>query len=287
MEKKFKEIRDGPKSILTETELWMEKAQEKMDTFQNSPNAIAFEMLEDRDSEDDIIRSGENLLDRLHATIQSPTPSVQNTASFLNTILAEYNVEFDEHFKNRITMLCHVKKLPEDEEISLMAKEEVPSKQEEKPVEEEKKEIVNLMDDNIDFLKDEIDLGLDFETRVRQMLDKEKETLNLTANNVTDDMVSELLGVLAEKEAHVKTLNLSGNLLSNSGVSELLAAVSESDGIFDSLETLDLSNNKGITQASERDFMDCLSNQTLQQIKLSEEAFKSSSLLENSRFVMV
>jgi len=59
IEKKFQEIRDGPKTILQETETWIEKFNDKMETLKTNvedPNYIAFEMLEEKDTEHDIIR---------------------------------------------------------------------------------------------------------------------------------------------------------------------------------------------------------------------------------------
>ncbi len=68
IEKQMKELRDKPKAIMTEIDQWLVKVSEKMDAFdQTDPNNIAFDMLEDKDTEQDIIRMGESLLDRLHA----------------------------------------------------------------------------------------------------------------------------------------------------------------------------------------------------------------------------
>jgi quinol monooxygenase YgiN len=78
---------------------------------QLDPNNIAFDMLQDKDTEHDIIRIGESLLDRLHAHTHQPSPEVQKAIKTMHGYLNQLKVEFDEHFKNRITMLCHVPKV--------------------------------------------------------------------------------------------------------------------------------------------------------------------------------
>jgi len=50
-----------------------------MDSFDHQgkdPNYIAFEMLEDKQTAQDIISVGEGLLDRLHAETAEPSPEV-------------------------------------------------------------------------------------------------------------------------------------------------------------------------------------------------------------------
>lgn len=117
IEKKFENVRDWSTTIVSEADNWLRESSKIMDAFKSmqDENQIAFEMLEDKESELDIIRLGENLLDRLHAEMKSPTPEVQNSIKFLTSIVNSLKVEFDEHLKNKITMFCHVPKLELDE----------------------------------------------------------------------------------------------------------------------------------------------------------------------------
>lgn len=57
----------------------------------------------------DIIGEGEALLEKYE--FSSPNPEDQNQISEIKALIGLLKVEFDDHFKNRITMLCHVPKL--------------------------------------------------------------------------------------------------------------------------------------------------------------------------------
>jgi len=79
-EKTLGELREKDKEILVEIDNWLERVGKKMDSFDEKgkdSNYIAFEMLEDKDTAQDIIRVGESLLDRLHAESTEPSPEVQ------------------------------------------------------------------------------------------------------------------------------------------------------------------------------------------------------------------
>lgn len=107
IESKFEEIKQGPKKVLESADNWCKKAQDKMDQFnsQNTigdkSNFIAFEMLEDANNESDVIRLGEKVLEELDQQWQPPIPKIQEQLSNLS-------VQFDDHFKNKLMMMCHV-----------------------------------------------------------------------------------------------------------------------------------------------------------------------------------
>lgn len=98
-------------------------------------------MLEDKESDQDIIRSGEKLLERLHEEMQSLTPEAHNSIKFLNSIVNSLKVEFDEHLKNKITMFCHVPKLELDESKITLQEDKSPN------VEKKIDDNQNLMDE--------------------------------------------------------------------------------------------------------------------------------------------
>ena len=110
IEKKFEEIKQGPKKVMIAAEDWCKLAQQKMERFNNptpggdklGPNEhIAFEMLEDHGNDEDIIRIGEKVLEDLDKQTQPPIPQIQQRLSNLT-------VQFDDHFKNKLMMLCVV-----------------------------------------------------------------------------------------------------------------------------------------------------------------------------------
>lgn len=113
IEKTFEEIKQGPKKVMVAAEEWCRVVQDKMEKFSganpgsekgNGPEYIAFEMLEDPKNEQDIIRVGEKVLEDLDKQTQPPVPQLQDK-------LKNLTVQFDEHFNNKLMMLCHVPNL--------------------------------------------------------------------------------------------------------------------------------------------------------------------------------
>ncbi len=77
----------------------MEKFQNQTEENSNSDQEyIAFEMLEDKDHDNDIIRIGEKVLADLDKQIQPPIPQLQDK-------LRRLTVQFDEHFSNKLEMV--------------------------------------------------------------------------------------------------------------------------------------------------------------------------------------
>jgi hypothetical protein len=109
IEKTFQHIKQGPKKVMESAEEWCRIVQNKMETFNNptsegvpkGQNYIAFDMLEDPNNEEDVIRVGEKVLEDLDKNIQPPIPQLQGK-------LKNLTVQFDEHFNNKLMMLCHV-----------------------------------------------------------------------------------------------------------------------------------------------------------------------------------
>lgn len=104
VEKIFGEVKNGPKKVMIAAEEWSKQVQQKMDKFKN-PKAerlgeeyIAFEMLEDLHSEDDIIKMGEKVLEELDKQTQPPVPLLQQKLNNLT-------VQFDEHFTSKLAMV--------------------------------------------------------------------------------------------------------------------------------------------------------------------------------------
>ena len=124
IDKMFNEVRDTPKTILTEAEVWIEKVQEMLDSFTNKtsedPLYIAFELMENSDHEQDIIRIGENILEQFHNYPSTQNPNIRDQ---ITGLIEQLQVEFDDHFKNRITMLCHVSRLDVAKQDGAKAKE--------------------------------------------------------------------------------------------------------------------------------------------------------------------
>ena len=113
IEKTFEEIKNGPKKVMELADTWCQEVQEKMERFNNptswmsigeGQDYISFEMLEDQNNEKDIIRIGEKVLEDLDKQIQPPIPQLQDK-------LKKLTVQFDEHFNNKLEMLCHVPNL--------------------------------------------------------------------------------------------------------------------------------------------------------------------------------
>lgn len=110
IEKSFDEIKQGPKKVMIAAEEWCRIVQDKMEKFTgtqpaptkgNVPDYIAFEMLEDPNNDEDVIRVGEKVLEDLDKHTQPPIPQLQEK-------LKNLTVQFDEHFNNKLMMLCHV-----------------------------------------------------------------------------------------------------------------------------------------------------------------------------------
>lgn len=135
IEKKFKNIRDKPKSLLDITNQWCDTVHQIIENFTANSNQnssyIAFEMLENQ--EVDIVREGEQLLEKLHSELQSPSSEDKVAINTLKNLIDELKVEFDTHFKNRITMLCHVPKIDIKEDLSSDNISESPPPQKEQP----------------------------------------------------------------------------------------------------------------------------------------------------------
>jgi len=112
----FNDVRDSNQGIFQETEVWLSNTQEKMDIFNSStdPNYVAFEMLEDPNPNNDIVRMGEGLLERLHQQLEGQSPELREAVTGLQNLLGQLKVEFDDHFNNRITMFCKIEKLSFD-----------------------------------------------------------------------------------------------------------------------------------------------------------------------------
>lgn len=115
IEKTFEEIKNGPKKVVEIADKWWEEVQEKMEKFQNQTEEnssdqeyIAFEMLEDVDQDNDIIRVGEKVLADLDKQIQPPIPQLEEK-------LKKLTVQFDEHFINKLEMVWHVPDLSNDD----------------------------------------------------------------------------------------------------------------------------------------------------------------------------
>lgn len=96
---------------------WCKKVQNKMERFNNPTEGmlmgegqdyISFEMLEDQNNDQDIIRVGERVLEDLDKQIQPPIPQLQNK-------LDNLTVQFDEHFNNKLEMICHTPNLMNEE----------------------------------------------------------------------------------------------------------------------------------------------------------------------------
>lgn len=114
VEKIFGEVKNGPKKVMIAAEEWSKQVQQKMDKFKN-PKAerlgeeyIAFEMLEDLHSEDDIIKMGEKVLEELDKQTQPPVPLLQQKLNNLT-------VQFDEHFTSKLAMVWHVPNLSDSD----------------------------------------------------------------------------------------------------------------------------------------------------------------------------
>ncbi|CAI2361108.1 unnamed protein product [Moneuplotes crassus] len=115
IEKTFGEIKNGPKKVVEIADKWCEEVQEKMEKFESQTEQntsdqeyIAFEMLEDVDQENDIIRVGEKVLADLDKQIQPPIPQLEDK-------LRRLIVQFDEHFINKLEMVCHVPDLSKED----------------------------------------------------------------------------------------------------------------------------------------------------------------------------
>ena len=149
---------------------------------QLDPNNIAFDMLQDKDTENDIIRIGEGLLDRLHAHTHEPSPEVSNAIKTMHGYLGQLKVEFDEHFKNRITMLCHVPKIVSEGAASPGTKKEASVSPSPKPVERKETNFENLMDDEAGFGEDltDLDPAVSRQQYVVKQLTSEADTIDLS-----------------------------------------------------------------------------------------------------------
>jgi hypothetical protein len=173
IEKKFNEIKNGPKKVMEVAEEWCKEVNDKMDRFSN-PQAqkvngqdyIAFEMLEDPNNETDIIHIGEKILEDLDKQIQPPVPQLQEK-------LKNLTVQFDEHFNNKLMMLCHVPVISSGDEVVQPTKtdstQSQPGEVEKKPTFQAKKPSLaaskkeshgsNLLDDDDDNLLTSFDLN--------------------------------------------------------------------------------------------------------------------------------
>jgi len=76
----------------------MEKFESQTEQNTSDQEYIAFEMLEDVDQENDIIRVGEKVLADLDKQIQPPIPQLEDK-------LRRLIVQFDEHFINKLEMV--------------------------------------------------------------------------------------------------------------------------------------------------------------------------------------
>lgn len=85
IEKKFENVWDWSTTIVSEADTWLTESNKLMDAFKTlqDENQIAFEMLEDKNSDADIIRNGENLLEWLHEEMKSISPEAHNSIKFL------------------------------------------------------------------------------------------------------------------------------------------------------------------------------------------------------------
>lgn len=125
IDKTFEQIKHGPKKVMASAEEWCRVVQDKMERFNNPTaegvpkghNYIAFDMLEDPNNEEDVIRVGEKVLEDLDKNIQPPIPQLQGK-------LKNLTVQFDEHFNNKLMMLCHVPIVKGEEEVERVEQQE-------------------------------------------------------------------------------------------------------------------------------------------------------------------
>jgi hypothetical protein len=110
LERDFYEIQRGPKKVLEAAEQWSSLAQQKMDTFNksttqdvkwNSAEYIAFEMLEDQNSPEDIIKMGEKVLEDLADHSEMPVTRISDQ-------LGNLSRQFDQHFKSKLLVMLDV-----------------------------------------------------------------------------------------------------------------------------------------------------------------------------------
>jgi len=273
IEKKFEEIKNGPKKVMQAAEEWCKTAQDKMEKFNNPTSTgdksniheyIAFEMLEDHNNDDDVIRVGEKVLEDLDKNTQPPVPQLQQRLSNLT-------VQFDEHFKNKLEMLCHVPVVegadvitetrgkPTEKNTSLNSFKSTnnePSKQIEKlPINKVKSTDKNLLDDDNDndllgsfslndkLGKDDNLMGhteeINFLNDIPDPTGEDEDPSIVGNTDAAYDVISEVL------ENGGNSLNLSGRKLGDEFFASMIESIIDfAEGDPLSITSLNLSNNE-------------------------------------------
>lgn len=109
LERDFYEIQRGPKKVLEAAEQWSELASQKMESFNSTPQEvkansaeyIAFDMLEEPENQEDIIKMGEKVLEDLADNSEMPVTRIGDQLSNLSR-------QFDQHFKSKLLVMMDV-----------------------------------------------------------------------------------------------------------------------------------------------------------------------------------
>lgn len=110
LERDFYEIQRGPKKVLEAAELWSNLANQKMDKFGkitaqdvkgDSAEYIAFDMLEDPNNPEDIIKMGEKVLEDLADHSDLPVNRIQDQ---LETLARQ----IDQHLKSKVLVMLDI-----------------------------------------------------------------------------------------------------------------------------------------------------------------------------------
>eukprot|EP00357_Protocruzia_adherens_P002986 CAMPEP_0115046582 /NCGR_PEP_ID=MMETSP0216-20121206/48824_1 /TAXON_ID=223996 /ORGANISM="Protocruzia adherens, Strain Boccale" /LENGTH=548 /DNA_ID=CAMNT_0002429669 /DNA_START=60 /DNA_END=1706 /DNA_ORIENTATION=+ len=114
IEDNFKIIRDLPKFINDQVEDWKSGANSKLAAFEQkaSKDRIAFEMLEERGQEEDIIQSGERILIEQEKNKELPISEIEG-------ILDELSIHFDKSVLTKLGNFCQLSLGPNESALNL------------------------------------------------------------------------------------------------------------------------------------------------------------------------
>lgn len=289
VEQYFNDVRDTNSGIFQETEVWLNNTQEKMDIFNSStdPNYVAFEMLEDPNPSNDIVRVGEGLLERLHQQLEGQSPEVKEAVVGLTNLLEQLKIEFDDHFKNRITMLCHVPKLSLENNGRGASPGPNNEKADESPIHQESHD--NLMDDDTGLM--EADLGALHEadysaslSYVEDQITLDADIINLEGRELKDDFVSMMLDLLSERPAvSVECIDLSSNHFTDLAALPICDMVSMgTEGPFGSVSSINFGQNQLTEQSVEAFLQMAQACPQLQTVNLAGNPITSSPLIQEN-----
>lgn len=326
IEKTFEHIKQGPKKVMDAAEEWCRVVQDKMERFNNpsaagvpkGQNYIAFDMLEDPNNEEDVIRVGEKVLEDLDKNIQPPIPQLQGK-------LKDLTVQFDEHFSNKLMMLCHVpivngdnKAITKGEPISNNVLENKPSIEIPKMGNsllsdsknnllgsfdidnkaEDDNLILNNDDEDINFLNQipdptddesipnfapgDTDAAYDV---ISNVLENGKNILDLSNRHLGDEffisMIESVVDFAEGEPLSIKTLNVSNNDITDVGCEKLWEfLIVNNDGAAARIADVDFSNNKIKDKSSDILLTLCEENICLRNLNISNNQFKSKLVLK-------